>query len=96
MRLGQKCLSPPASISCAVREELADAVRTRHLAGENCKYNGRNNRNEKILQLMELIGNSGTTTMLHVTHDPSEVLECEKHILELCPDEDPMYRCLQA
>ena len=51
---------------------------------------------EKILQLMELIGNSGTTTMLHVTHDPSEVLECEKHILELCPDEDPMYRCLQA
>ena len=23
------------------------------LAGENCKYNGGNNRNEKILQLME-------------------------------------------
>ena len=23
------------------------------LAGENCKYNGRNNRNEKVLQLME-------------------------------------------
>ena len=40
-------------ISCAVREELADAVRARHLAGENCKYNGGNNRNEKILQLME-------------------------------------------
>ena len=36
-----------------MREELADAVRARHLAGENCKYNGGNNRNEKILQLME-------------------------------------------
>ena len=49
----------------------------------------------KILQLMELIGNGGTTTMLHVTHDPSEVLPCEKHILELHPDEEPMYRILQ-
>ena len=48
----------------------------------------------KILQLMELIGNGGTTTMLHVTHDPSEVLPCEKHILELHPDEDPMYQIL--
>ena len=41
------CLLP-----CAVREELADAVRARYLAGENCKYNGGNNRNEKVLQLM--------------------------------------------
>ena len=49
----------------------------------------------KILQLMELIGNGGTTTMLHVTHDPSEVLACEKHILELHPDEDPMYRIIE-
>ena len=49
----------------------------------------------KILHLMELIGNGGTTTMLHVTHDPSEVLMCEKHILELHPDEEPMYRILQ-
>lgn len=49
----------------------------------------------KILQLMNLIGNGGTTTMLHVTHDPSEVLECEKHILELHPDEDPMYRIIE-
>ena len=48
----------------------------------------------KILQLMNLIGNGGTTTMLHVTHDPSEVLECEKHILELHPDEEPMYRII--
>ena len=49
----------------------------------------------KILQLMELIGNGGTTTMLHVTHDPSEVLPCEKHILELHPDEDPMYSIIE-
>ncbi len=45
----------------------------------------------KILHLMELIGEGGTTTMLHVTHDPTEKLECEKHILELKPDCDPMY-----
>ena len=49
---------------------------------------------DKILHLMELIGNGGTTTMLHVTHDPSEVLPCEKHILELHPDEDPMYKII--
>ena len=48
----------------------------------------------KILHLMELIGTGGTTTMLHVTHDPYEVLECEKHILELHPGEDPMYRII--
>ena len=48
----------------------------------------------KILQLMELIGKGGTTTMLHVTHDPSEVLPCEKHILELHPDEEPMYKII--
>jgi len=46
---------------------------------------------EKILHLMNLIGENGTSTMLHVTHDPSEVLDCEKHILELHPGESPMY-----
>ena len=46
----------------------------------------------KILHLMELIGQSGTTTMLHVTHDPTEILPCEKHVLELLPGQDPMYR----
>ncbi len=45
----------------------------------------------KILHLMELIGQSGTTTMLHVTHDPSEILLCEKNVLQLCPNSDPMY-----
>ena len=49
----------------------------------------------KILHLMELIGNGGTTTMLHVTHDPSEVLPCEKHILELHPDTDPMFSIIE-
>ncbi len=53
------------------------------------------NYRSKILQLMELIGKGGTTTMLHVTHDPSEVLPCEKHILELHPDEDPMYKIIK-
>lgn len=50
---------------------------------------------EKILQLMELIANGGTTTLLHVTHDPSEVLPCEKHILELHPNETPMYQIIE-
>ncbi len=45
----------------------------------------------KILQLLAMIAETGTTTLLHVTHDPTEVLECEKHILELHPGENPMY-----
>ena len=49
---------------------------------------------QKILQLMNLIGENGTTTMLHVTHDPSEVLECEHHILELHPGEEQMYKII--
>ncbi|MBQ0040395.1 MAG: ATP-binding cassette domain-containing protein [Treponema sp.] len=49
----------------------------------------------KILDLLETIAATGTTTLLHVTHDPSEVLDCEKHILELHPGEEPMYRILE-
>ena len=45
----------------------------------------------KILNLMELIGEGNTTTMLHVTHDPTEILSCEKHVLQLCPEQEPMY-----
>lgn len=37
----------------------------------------------KILHLMTLIAQSGTTTMLHVTHDQTEALPCEKHVLNL-------------
>ena len=51
---------------------------------------------QKILQLMELIAESGTTTLLHVTHDPSEILHCEKHILELHPGESPMYKIINS
>lgn len=47
---------------------------------------------EKILHLLELIAEKGTTTMLHVTHDPTERLSCEHHVLELCPGETPMYK----
>ena len=49
----------------------------------------------KILHLLSVIAGTGTTTLLHVTHDPTEVLECEKHILELHPDELPMYRIIE-
>lgn len=48
----------------------------------------------KILDLLETVASTGTTTLLHVTHDPSERLSCEKHVLELHPDECPMYRVL--
>lgn len=46
----------------------------------------------KILHLLELIAEKNTTTMIHVTHDPSERLSCEHHVLELCPGEIPMYK----
>lgn len=49
---------------------------------------------QKILDLLETVAASGTTTLLHVTHDPTEALECEKHILEFHPNEDPMYKII--
>ena len=45
----------------------------------------------KILDLLETVGETGTTTLLHVTHDPTEVLDCEKNVLELFPGQSPMY-----
>ena len=45
----------------------------------------------KILDLLETVGETGTTTLLHVTHDPTEVLDCEKNVLELFPGQTPMY-----
>ncbi len=51
---------------------------------------------QKILDLLEKVAETGTTTLLHVTHDPTEVLPCEKHILELRPNEEPMYKILTA
>ena len=50
------------------------------------------NYRQKILYLIETVAQTGTTTILHVTHDPSEALPCEKHILELHPGENPMYQ----
>jgi len=52
------------------------------------------NYRQKILDLIETVAETGTTTILHVTHDPCEVLPCEKHILELRPDENPMYKII--
>lgn len=50
---------------------------------------------QKILDLLDIIAESGTTTFLHVTHEPSEVLKCEKHVLELHPDSEPMYKIVK-
>ena len=49
---------------------------------------------QKILDLIETVAETGTTTLLHVTHDPSEALPCEKHILELEPGKSPMYEII--
>lgn len=50
------------------------------------------NYRKKILNLMELIAEKGKTTMLHVTHDITEILSCEKHTLQFVPEEEPMYK----
>ena len=49
------------------------------------------NHRRRVLDLLETIAESGTTTLLHVTHESDEALACEKHILELHPDKTPMY-----
>ncbi len=51
---------------------------------------------QKILALLETIAETGTTTLIHVTHDPTEVLACEKNILELRPGQSPMYAVFKA
>ncbi len=48
----------------------------------------------KILDLLEAIAEGGGSTLLHVTHDPTEQLSCEKNILELFPDQIPMYKII--
>ena len=58
---------------------------------EPCHGLDDNHRN-RILALLEAIGNSGRTTLLHVTHDPDEALQCELNVLELRPGETPMYK----
>lgn len=49
------------------------------------------NHRRRVLDLLETIAESGTTTLLHVTHERDEALACEKHILELHPGKTPMY-----
>lgn len=49
----------------------------------------------RVLDLLEAVAETGTTTLLHVTHDPTEALPCEKHILELHPGEEPMYKLIK-
>lgn len=57
---------------------------------EPCHALDEENRNA-VLQLLETIAELGSTTLLHVTHESDEILPCEKHILELKPNETPMY-----
>ena len=49
----------------------------------------------RILTILQTIAERGSSTLLHVTHDPTEILPCEQHILELRPGETPMYRIIQ-
>ncbi|MGN0729285.1 ATP-binding cassette domain-containing protein [Treponema sp.] len=74
---------------------LRAAVKSPHLLilDEPCHGLDENFR-EKILGLLETIAETGTTTLLHVTHEPSEVLACEKNILELLPGQSPMYKII--
>ena len=53
------------------------------------------NFRQKILDLLEIVAQSGSTTLLHVTHDPTEALAAEKHILEFHPGESPMYKIIE-
>lgn len=45
----------------------------------------------RVLSLLEAIGSGGVSTLLHVTHDPTEALPCERRVLELRPGQTPMY-----
>jgi molybdate transport system ATP-binding protein len=43
----------------------------------------------RILGLLEAIAERGSSTLLHVTHDPTEALACEHRVLELRPGAEP-------
>ncbi len=45
----------------------------------------------RVLDLLGAIADHGRSTLIHVTHDPDEVLACERHILELRPGESPSW-----
>jgi molybdate transport system ATP-binding protein len=46
------------------------------------------------LSLLNIIAREGCSTILHVTHDPSEIQPFEKRVLELRPGQSPMYAAL--
>ena len=46
----------------------------------------------KVLSLLEKIAEKKMTTLLHVTHEPDEVLPCERRILEM--EKGGVYRLL--
>jgi molybdate transport system ATP-binding protein len=48
-----------------------------------------------VLDLLETIASTGTTTLLHVTHESDEVLSCEKNIIQLLPGQKPMYKLIK-
>ena len=48
----------------------------------------------RVLALLSAIAEGGRSTLIHVTHDPGEVLPCEKRILELRPGEEPSWVAL--
>lgn len=49
----------------------------------------------RVLELLETIAARGRSTLLHVTHDPTEALPCVRRILELRPERKPMWRILE-
>lgn len=44
-----------------------------------------------VLHLLEKIAQTGKTTLIHVTHDTTEILPCEKYLFQFKPGESPMY-----
>ncbi len=47
---------------------------------------------EKILTLIDTIAEQGKSTILHVTHDPTEIRSFETKKIELYPRKSPMYK----
>lgn len=50
---------------------------------------------QRVLDLLDAIAATKITTLLHVTHEVDEVLDCEKHIVELYPNKTPMYSLIK-
>ncbi len=46
---------------------------------------------DRVLAFLEAIARQGGSTLLYVTHDPSEMLSCVRNVLELRPERNPMW-----